>query len=103
MYERSWALTLLDQALARLQREYESDGKKELFDELRFCLTGEEAELAYAQMAEHLHMSEGAMKVAVHRLRRRYREVLRETIAQTLADQDDVDEELRHLFAVFAP
>ena len=103
IYERRWALTLLSQALASLQREYETDGKKALFEELHFCLTGERSNLPYAQLAARLHMSEGTVKVAVHRLRHRYREVLRAEIANTLSDQDDIEEEVRHLFAVFAP
>jgi RNA polymerase sigma-70 factor (ECF subfamily) len=102
IYERRWALTLLSETLASLQREYEAEGKDGLFKELHFCLTGERADLPYAQLAARLNMSEGAVKVAVHRLRHRYREVLRAEIANTLSDEADIEDEVRYLFAVFA-
>ena len=103
IYERRWALTLLNQVLESLQREFESDGKQALFNELRFCLTGERTKLPYTELAERLGMSESALKVTVHRLRQRYREVLRAEIANTVSSREEIEEEIRHLFAVLAP
>ncbi len=103
IYERRWALTLLDQVLRTLEREHELTGKRELFDELRFCLTGERSKLPYAELAARLGMSEAAVKVAVHRLRRRYRELLRAEIANTVSSPEEVEDEIRHLFDVLAP
>jgi RNA polymerase sigma factor (sigma-70 family) len=100
IYERRWALTLLDTVLQQLEREHELSGKMDLFGELRFCLTGERSKLPYAELANRLGMSEGAVKVAVHRLRQRYRELLRAEIAHTVASPEEVDDEIRHLFAV---
>ncbi len=95
-FERQWALTLLDQTLAALRDEYHAAGKGDLFEELKAVLTGPAN--AYAEIAVRLGRSEGAIKVAVHRLRRRYREVLRGRIAETVGDAD-VDDEMRHLVA----
>lgn len=100
IYERRWALTLLDAVLHHLEREHELSGKKDLFSELRFCLTGERSKLPYAELAGRLGMSEGAVKVAVHRLRQRYRELLRAEIANTVTSPDEVEDEIRHLFTV---
>jgi len=101
-YERRWALTLLDTVLRRLQSEYEKEGRVELFAVLHPCLVGDRSSQPYAELAPKLGVSEGAVKSAVHRLRQRYRQLLRDEIAQTVADADEVDEELRHLFAVLA-
>jgi RNA polymerase sigma-70 factor (ECF subfamily) len=101
-YERRWALTLLDTVLQRLRTEYENAGKGELFAGLNSCLVGGRESQPYAELAAKLDMNEGAVKVAVHRLRQRYRKLLRAEIAETLAATEDVDEELRHLFAVLA-
>ena len=100
IYERRWALTLLDTVLHHLEREHELSGKREFFGTLRFCLTGERSKLPYADLAGRLGMSEGAVKVAVHRLRQRYRELLRAEIAHTVASPEEVEDEIRHLFAV---
>lgn len=101
-YERRWALTLLDTVLQRLRSEHEREGRGRLFESLNACLVGGREAQPYAALAGQLGMSVGAVKVAVHRLRKRYRELLREEILQTVADAGDVDEELRHLFAVLA-
>ena len=101
-YERRWALTLLDTVLHRLRTEYERAGKAELFAGLNPSLVGGRESQPYAALASKLCMSEGAVKVAVHRLRKRYRLLLRAEIAQTMAETEDVDDELRHLFAVLA-
>jgi RNA polymerase sigma factor (sigma-70 family) len=101
-YERRWALTLLDSVLRRLRADYEGQGKQELFTALGGTLVGSRDALPYAALAKQLATSEGAVRVAVHRLRKRYRQLLREEIAQTTAGPDQVDEELRHLFTVMA-
>ena len=101
-FERRWALTLLDAVLQRLRAEYEVEGKRKLFAVLSSTLTGDRASQPYGTLATQLGLSEGAEKVAVHRLRKRYRHLLREEIAQTMAEGEDVDEELRHLFAALA-
>ena len=98
-FERRWALTLLDTVLQRLRVEYEDEGNKELFATLHSTLVGAREQQPYAELAAHLDMNEGAVKVAVHRLRKRYRQLLRDEIAGTMAGSGDVDEELRHLFA----
>ena len=99
-YERRWALTLLDEVLQRLRSEYEQEGRAEFFTALHPCLVGDRTAQPYAELAVKLGVSEGTVKSAVHRLRQRYRELLRDEIAQTVAGPGEVDEELRHLFAV---
>lgn len=101
-FERRWALTLLEEVLNRLRKEYENEGKTDLFAALHPCLVGERTAQPYAELATQLVMNEGAVKSAVHRLRQRYRQLLRDEIAQTVADPTEVDEELRHLFAALA-
>lgn len=101
-FERRWALTLLDEVTKRLRTEYEQEGKAELFSELSPCLVGDRASLPYAELAKKLATSEGAVKSAVHRLRQRYRQLLRDEIAQTVAEPGEVDEELRHLFTALS-
>lgn len=96
-FDREWAQETTVRALARLRAEWEARGKGALFEALRGSLTGEEP--ARSESAERLQMTEGAVKVAVHRLRQRYREILRALIAETVADPDDVEEEMRHLVA----
>jgi len=98
-YERRWALVLLDQALSKLREEYAAGGKRKLFERLAVFLGGTKS-ADYEQVARELGMTEGAVKVAVHRLRRRCRDILRAEVAQTVAAPADVDEELRHLMAV---
>jgi RNA polymerase sigma-70 factor (ECF subfamily) len=102
VYERRWALTLLDTVLQRLRAEYEQAGKGELFAALNASLVGDRETQPYEQLARQLKMNEGAVKVAVHRLRKHYRKLLRAEITETLAGTEDVDEELRHLAAVLA-
>jgi RNA polymerase sigma-70 factor (ECF subfamily) len=102
IFERRWALTLLEQVLRRLSEEYQEGGRAKLFAELKFTLTEASRSVPYAEVAARLKQSEGAVKVAVHRLRGRYRELLRAEIAATVASQADVEEELRNLFAALA-
>ena len=100
LYEKRWVLALLDEVLQRLRAEYEREGNNALFSELHPCLVGDRTALPYAALAAKLGQSESAVKSAVHRLRRRYRKLLRHEIAETVATPGEVDEELRHLFAV---
>jgi RNA polymerase sigma factor (sigma-70 family) len=97
LFEQQWALTLLDQVLARLQSDMVAGGKAALFEALKVHLAGSREE-SYESTAARLGMSEGAVKVAVHRLRRRYRELLQEEISHTVAGPDEVEDELRYLF-----
>lgn len=99
IFERRWVLTLLDHVLAGLRDEYTAAGKGPLFEHLKGFLTGEPPAQTQAELAETLGLTPGAVKVAIHRLRGRYRDRLREEIAQTVSDPADVDEELRRLFA----
>jgi RNA polymerase sigma factor (sigma-70 family) len=98
-FDRAWALTLLEQALSRLREEQAAAGKARLFECLKETLTGIDAARAYADLAAELGMSTEAIKVSVHRLRRRYGELLRAEIAQTVTTNDQIDDELRDLFA----
>jgi RNA polymerase sigma-70 factor (ECF subfamily) len=98
LFDRRWALDLLDRALSELRSEYGDSGRGKLFEALKGTLTGG-AEEAYADLAERLAMTEGAVKVAVHRLRQRYRDRLRAAIAETVEKPEDVDGEVRDLFA----
>ena len=100
IYERRWALTVLDQALARLSVEYCAPGNQALFDQLKRLLTDEPDRPSQAQIANELGMSENALKQAYHRFRLAYRECVREEIAQTVAVPGDIEDELRHLIAV---
>ena len=99
LFERSWALTVLDRTMARLQAEAISTNKQKLFDHLKVYLTAEKSSIPYRDVAAELDMAEGTLRVAVHRLRRRYRELLRDEIAQTVTSDDQIDEEIRDLFA----
>jgi DNA-directed RNA polymerase specialized sigma24 family protein len=96
VFERRWALAVLENVLRRLRQEYAGRGQEEIFAALEHVLTGGQR-AGYAQVALCLGMTEGAAKVAGHRLRRRYRELLREEIAQTVAEPGQVDEEIRQL------
>ena len=102
LYDRRWAFTLLNEVLARLKEEYFAANKKELFAKLQPGLVEEVNPGLYAVWAAALGMSEGAVRVAVHRLRRRFGELLRNEIANTVATPAEVDEEIRHLFAAIA-
>ena len=98
LFERRWAMTLLSQALARLRAQYAAAGKLPLLVRLQPYLAGEGNTAPYGELADELGMSVGAVKVAVHRLRRCCRDILREEIAQTLSGPEEVDDELRDLF-----
>ena len=96
-FNRKWALTLLDRALAALAQEHQTAGKADHFEVLKSWLTGDAENLSQAGAARQLGLNEGAVKVAIHRLRRRFREVIKSEIAQTVSDHTQAEEELRHL------
>ena len=100
VFEKQWALTLLEYVLNRLREDYARDGKGGLFERLEPCLIGSREAQPYAALADRLGMTEGAVKMAVCRMRKRYRECLKEEIGQTVASPAEMDEELRHLFRV---
>lgn len=102
VYEQRWAKTLLAHVIEQLRREYESQHKGALFEGLRDCLTKARAAVSYPALACQFDMSEGALRIAVHRLRQRYREVLRSEIANTVGEPGEVEEELRYLLRVLA-
>ncbi|MEX2174010.1 MAG: ECF-type sigma factor, partial [Pirellulaceae bacterium] len=99
IFARRWALTLLDRTLQALRAEHAAAGKTAHFDALKVFLTGESGAPPLRTVAAELGLTEGAIKVAVHRLRQKYRELLRKEIAQTIAAQEDVDSELAILLA----
>jgi len=99
LFERRWVLTLLDRVLALLRDEFVRDGKEDQFDHLKVFLTGEKNQPSYRELGQKLGMPEGSAKVAAHRFRKRYRELLREEIAKTLNEGDSVENEIRELFA----
>ena len=101
LFERRWALALLDRVLDRLRQEYATGGKGELFEKLKGRLAGDSG-ASYADVATDLTLTEGAVKVAAHRMRLRYRDLLRDEIAQTLDDPTAVDDEIRSLFTALA-
>lgn len=99
IYERRWALTLLENTMNRLREEFGQANKAVEFERLKVFLTADKSAIAYADVSRGLATSEGAARVAVHRLRRRFREVFREEVAHTVAGSEEVDEELRHLLS----
>jgi len=98
LFERRWALTILEQVFNDLKQDWDSAGKVTEFEALKDCLTGEPRG-GYDDVAERLGTTANAVGVAVHRLRRAFRARLREVIADTVVDEDAVDDEIRHLFA----
>jgi RNA polymerase sigma-70 factor (ECF subfamily) len=102
VFERRWALTLLDRTMMRLRQEFGGAGKSEEFDRLKVCLTAERGEISYAEIAKGLGMTEGAARVAVHRLRKRFRDIFREEIAHTVSGPEEIEEEVRYLMGALA-
>lgn len=102
IFERRWAMLLLDRAVERLRAEHEAAGKLAQFEALKASLAGSRESQPYSELAAQLGLSEGAVKVAVHRLRQRYREVIRAEIAETVAGEAEVEAELKHLMAALA-
>lgn len=101
-FDRAWARAVVDRALSTLAGEAQAAGKRDQFDQLKPWLLGEVEGFSQAEMARQLDMSEGAVKVAIHRLRKRFREVVKTEIAQTLEDPAQLREELRYLVEVLS-
>lgn len=102
LYERRWALALLDQAMARLRDEYERDGRGADFSWLKKYLTAEGSAMPYAQIAQEIGATEGAARVAVHRMRKRFREAFRTAVADTVSSGEEVEEEMRYVVEVLS-
>jgi RNA polymerase sigma-70 factor (ECF subfamily) len=102
LYEREWAMTLLDLARSRLREEYAAADKARLYDRLKDFPLAEKSAVSFRQAATEMGMTESALKSAVHRLRARYRQLVREQVAHTVADPAEVNEEARHLIAVIS-
>lgn len=101
-YERRWVLTLLGRVLAQLSREYVAQGKAVLFTHLRPCLMGERDGQPCAAIASQMGMTEGSVRVAVYRMRQRYRQLVRDEIAATVVSPEEIEDELAYLFKVLA-
>ena len=99
IYERRWALSVLDRVVEKLRNEFVQHGRPDHFERLKVFLLGQ-SDAPYAALAQELNTSEGALKVAIHRLRKRYRELFRQEIADTVADPAEVESELRYLATV---
>ena len=102
IFDQQWAVTLLDRVLQRLQREFRRAGKAEQFDVLSPFVTAGSSTVSYTDAAQRLNLSEPGVRMAASRMRKRYRELLRVEISNTITDPSEVDDELRHLFSVFA-
>ena len=100
IFERRWALTVLDTVLARLKEQLETEGKGRLFEHLQALVVGEPGAARHAEIAARLGLSESAVSVTVHRLRQRYRQLLREEVAQTVQRIEEIDDEIGHLLIV---
>jgi RNA polymerase sigma-70 factor (ECF subfamily) len=100
IFERRWAIQILDQALAALQQEHVREEKGVIFNTLKDCLTGSRESLPYAELAPQLGVNVGTFKVMVHRFRGRYRDLLREQVARTVDEPSQIDDEMRHLLEV---
>ncbi len=102
MYERQWALTVLEQVATELRRDYTTRAKSSQFDALKSHLNLGSPQQSYAQLAERLNTTEGAARVMVHRLKQQYRSIMRRQIAQTVASAEEVESEIQHLFQALA-
>lgn len=100
LFDAEWARTLIEAALSELEGEFGSSGKSDVFERLRGSLSALKADLPYKDLGEELDMSEGAVKVTVHRMRRRYGELLRNEIAKIVERPEDIDGELKYLIEV---
>jgi RNA polymerase sigma factor (sigma-70 family) len=100
IYEKQWALTVFNQALARLQREFEEKGKKERFAFLEPFLLEDKTGTPYSELAARIGMSESALKVAIHRIKRRFLDLLRDQISHTVSRTDQIDKELQYLMSI---
>jgi RNA polymerase sigma-70 factor (ECF subfamily) len=102
IYERRWAVALLDEVMLGLRREYAAEGREEWFDALKLFLYDKQCPVSQREIGQRFGVTESAVKSAVHRLRVRYRERLREEVANTVANPSEIDDELRHLLSVLS-
>jgi RNA polymerase sigma factor (sigma-70 family) len=102
LFDRRWAETVMERALSRLREEYEARGKTALFEQLKEIQPGEHGQASYAEIGARLGLAEGTIASAVHRLRQRHREILRDEIARTVARPEEIDEEIRSLLAILS-
>jgi RNA polymerase sigma factor (sigma-70 family) len=102
VYDRGWAMALLAKAMSRLRAEFVHAGRADEFEQTKECLTADRGSLDYPSLAARTGMSEGALRVAIHRLRKRFREVFREEVANTVPDPLEIDGEMRHLMAALS-
>ena len=102
VFHKAWALTVLELTTTRLEAELAARGKQELFDNLKAYIPVQSGSVPYRDAAAKLNMTEGAVKTTVHRLRKRCRELLRDEIAQTVASEGQIDDEIRGLFTILA-
>jgi len=100
LFDAEWARTTIDAALHQLEAEYTKTGRSDVFAGLKSCLSGARTDIPYRELARNLKMTEGAAKVAVHRLRSRYGALLRGAIASTVERPEDIDDELKYLATV---
>ncbi|MGZ5568938.1 MAG: RNA polymerase sigma factor [Limisphaerales bacterium] len=98
-FDKKWALALLETVMLQLEHEYKTEGKSDVFNALKQTLAGSRESQPYADLAKQLNTTEAAIKVTVHRLRKRYRELLQNEIANTVSSPEEIKEEMRHLFA----
>jgi RNA polymerase sigma-70 factor (ECF subfamily) len=99
-YETRWAVTLIEKVLTTLRQEFNAADKAQLFEELKGFIWGDKSAFSYAEIAGQLKLSEGTVKVTMHRLRQRFRELLRAEVAHTVLRPEDIDGELRYLISV---
>jgi RNA polymerase sigma factor (sigma-70 family) len=100
LFERRWAHTVLQRVLGKLREDQESHGHSRLFERLKPCLTGERPARSYRELAADLEMTEDAVKMAVHRMRKRFAKTLRAEIAETVSTPEEIDDEIRHLLSL---
>ncbi len=103
LFDQSWAMTIIERAMETIHREYAEAGKGELFEQLKGHISTEPEPCLYRQIGDRLNMSEGALRVAAYRLRRRLRELIRSEIAETVTTSEQLEEEIRDLFDAFSP
>jgi RNA polymerase sigma-70 factor (ECF subfamily) len=101
LFERQWALTMLERTMGQLREEYVDTGRAKLFEHLSACLAREQPDVSYARMARELRLTEAAVKQASYRMRARYREILRDEISKTVSGPEEIDGELRCLLRCF--
>jgi RNA polymerase sigma factor (sigma-70 family) len=102
IYDRRWAFALLGRTMARLRDEFVASGKQDEFEQIKECLTADRGSLDYSALAVRTGLSEGTLRVGIHRLRKRFREIFRQEVAQTVATPTEIDAEMRHLMAALA-